>query len=678
MKNIIYQITELTKVWKLFFDARQRFALCAIVIMGMQPILQAQAYQYSKPTIWFGAAAAANFNFYEGSTQKLNADFTAPVAFHNGNGIGLYAAPLLEINAPGGLFGVMLQAGYDSRKGSFEGEFTPCNCPADLKTNLGYITVEPSLRFSPFRSNFYLFGGPRIAFNLDKSFTYKQGINPAFPEQAPVPDVNGDLSNVHSTLLSMQIGAGYDIPLSSQNSQVQAVISPFVSFQPYYGQSPRSIETWTVTNLRAGAAIKFGRGQRLPPTATSTNIEVDWAPQYRFTVNSPKNIPIERRVRETFPLRNYVFFDLGSTEIPDRYVLLKKDQVKDFKEDQLEVFAPKNLSGRSARGMIVYYNVLNVLGDRMSKNPSANITLVGSSGQGPEDGRAMAESIKKYLTTVFGINASRISVEGRDRPIIESIQAGATRDLELLREGERRVSIESGSPAMLMEFQSGPNAPLKSVEITSVQTAPLDSYVTFNVDGAQQAFSSWSLEVKDDKGATQYLGPYTQDHVSIPGKTLLGTRPKGDYKVTMIGHGLNGKTVRKEVPVSMVLWTPPKDEQGMRYSVIYEFDESKAINIYEKYLSEVVTPKIPIGATVVVHGYTDIIGDPVYNEKLSVARANDVKKIIETSLAKSGRKDVKFEIYGFGEDETLSPFENKYPEGRAYNRTVLIDIIPKK
>jgi hypothetical protein len=43
---------------------------------------------------------------------------------------------------------------------------------------------------------------------------------------------------------------------------------------------------------------------------------------------------------EIFPLRNYVYFNNGSSEIPNRYVLLNKDQVKDFKEDQLS-FAPK-------------------------------------------------------------------------------------------------------------------------------------------------------------------------------------------------------------------------------------------------------------------------------------------------------------------------------------------------
>jgi hypothetical protein len=42
-----------------------------------------------------------------------------------------------------------------------------------------------------------------------------------------------------------------------------------------------------------------------------------------------------------------MYFNNGSSEIPNRYVLLNKDQVKDFKEDQLEVLLQKNLSDRS-------------------------------------------------------------------------------------------------------------------------------------------------------------------------------------------------------------------------------------------------------------------------------------------------------------------------------------------
>jgi outer membrane protein OmpA-like peptidoglycan-associated protein len=74
--------------------------------------------------------------------------------------------------------------------------------------------------------------------------------------------------------------------------------------------------------------------------------------------------------------------------------------------------------------------------------------------------------------------------------------------------------------------------------------------------------------------------------------------------------------------------------------------------IYEKYLTDVITPKIPVGATVIIHGHTDAIGEETYNQNLSLARANDVKNIIENSLSKAGRNDVKFELNGFGEMKT--------------------------
>jgi outer membrane protein OmpA-like peptidoglycan-associated protein len=128
----------------------------------------------------------------------------------------------------------------------------------------------------------------------------------------------------------------------------------------------------------------------------------------------------------------------------------------------------------------------------------------------------------------------------------------------------------------------------------------------------------------------------------------------------------------------MVLWTPSEREEGLRFSIIFEFNESKAITIYEKYLTDIVTPKIPKGGTVIIHGHTDIIGDAAHNLELSLARANEVKGIIENALSNAGRTDVKFEVHGFGKDESLSPFENKVPEERFYNRTVIIDIMPPK
>jgi len=651
--------------------------LLGLLVLLTDNTVHAQSLEYSRPSWWFGAAAAANLNFYNGSTQRLNAGLEPPVTFNKGFGAGLFAGGLIEYYRPNTHWGFMFQGGYDGRGSSFGEEISPCNCPANLSTNLGYISLEPSLRFAPFKSGFYLFAGPRFAFNVSKSFTYRLGTNPAFPDQTPNPDVKEDFSSVNASLISMQIGAGYDIPLSTTAHQTQWVFSPFVSFHPYFGQSPRSTETWNITTLRIGAAFKFGRGHLIKePIIVSPPVVV--YPAATFYVNSPKNIPIQRRVKETFPLRNYIYFDLGSTKIPNRYVLIDKKDVPRFKINQLETFTPKTLSGRSDREMTVYYNVLNILGDRMVENPTSTINLVGSSESGQADGLMMAESVKAYLTGVWGVTQTRITIEGQEKPKIPSEQPGGTLELTLLREGDRRVSIESTSPEMLMEFQSGINAPLKPVEIEGVQEAPLDSYISFNTGSANKDFTSWSVIVTDNKGVKQNFGPFIQEKVSIPGKEIMGSKAAGNYKVQMIGTRTDGSKVSKDTTVNMKLWTPPVAEEVMRFSILYEFNQSKAITMYEKYLTEVVVPKIPIGASVIIHGHTDVIGEADYNRTLSTARSMDVKGIMEKSLANAGRNDVTFEASGFGEDAYRAPFGNESPEERAYNRTVIIDIIPGK
>lgn len=669
MKSNFKLITGPCKIWSLNKLPLKSFILTTLVFLSTSTAVQAQDVQYSNPSWWFGAAAGANFNFYRGSTQVLNQNFTPPTAFHDGFGAGLYIAPLLEYHRPDSNWGFMFQAGYDSRKGKFDQVVTPCNCPADLSTKLSYLTIEPSLRLAPFKSNFYLYGGPRLAFNLDKSFVYEQGINPNFPSQTQNPNVEGDFSEVKETILSMQIGMGYDIPLSSANRKTKFVLSPFVTFQPYFGQNPRSIETWNLTTVRAGVALKLGKGKAIE----NVNV-VDG--EVQFSVTQPDNVLVENRVREVFPIRNYIFFNSGSTEIPSRYVLLNKDQVKDFKEDQVQFSTSKTTtSGRSERQMVVYYNVINILGDRMQKNPTSTIKLVGSSEKGPDDGRAMAQTVKDYLTSIFSINSSRIAVEGRTKPVIASEQAGGTKDLVLLREGDQRVTIESTSPELLMEFQSG-DAPLKPIEIyTTSQSVNQDDIIIY-VAGSKEVFSNWYLELKDENGKVKKFGPFTDDKTILSRKLILQNQKQGNFNVKMTGTTLTGKTVTKDATVYILPYVAPKVQESIRFSVIYEFNESKSIAIYEKYLTEIVTPKIPIGGTVIIKGYTDIIGEESYNQNLSLARANDVKSIIEKSLAKSSRNDVKFQVSGSGEDESKSPFENKYPEERFYNRTVVIDILP--
>ncbi len=237
--------------------------LSAFILTGIQSSLQAQ--QYTRPSWRFGVAGAANVNFYRGSTQQLNASFTSPTAFHDGRGVGLFAAALIEYHPAGSVLGFMLQSGYDSKRAKFDQVTTACNCPADLTTELNYIAIEPSLRFAPFKNGFYIYAGPRVSILLGNDFTYKLGKNPAFPNQTPPPDVKGELNNMDNTQISGQVGMGYDIFMGSANTKTQFIVSPFVAFQPYFGQTPRSVETWNITTVRAGLALKLGAGRLITP-----------------------------------------------------------------------------------------------------------------------------------------------------------------------------------------------------------------------------------------------------------------------------------------------------------------------------------------------------------------------------------------------------------------------------
>jgi outer membrane protein OmpA-like peptidoglycan-associated protein len=328
--------------------------------------------------------------------------------------------------------------------------------------------------------------------------------------------------------------------------------------------------------------------------------------------------------------------------------------------------------------MIVYHNVMNILGNRISKNPSATVKLVGSSALGPQDGKKMAESVKAYLVDIFGIDPSRIAVEGLTKPRIPSEKPGGTRELELLREGDQRVSIESGSLDILTEFQTGIDGPLRPVDIFSKLEVPNEGVVKFKTEGATEAFTSWSLDITDRNGIVKNFGPYTQEQISVPARLILSTPDVADFKVTMVGQSKTGKVVKQDSNLHLDTRALPVPDELTRFSIIYEFDIADAINVYEQYLLDIIVPKIPKNGKVIISGYTDIIGEEEHNLRLSLGRANDVKNILEKGLLNAGRSDVTFEVYAYGEDPAKAPFNNKLPEERFYNRTVIIDLLPNK
>jgi outer membrane protein OmpA-like peptidoglycan-associated protein len=619
--------------------------------------------QTTQPTWWFGVSGAANLNWYDGTTQRLDNKLVVPTAFHKGFGAGPYGSLLVEFR-PAGIWGFTFNAAYDSRSAKFDDVVAPCDCPASLKTTTSYISLEPAIRLGIPATHLYFFAGPRVAFNIQDDYAYTQ---------LKQPNTNGELSSVKKTIISGQVGAGYDFPISSAKSLTKVSLSPFVSFMPYFGQAPRDIESWQVTTLRVGMALKFGRASKIAVKETPAMVVIPES-DVTFTVRAPKTVPVERQVSETLPVLNSVFFDDGSAQVPSRYVALSTSQASSFREVQLQNAQVQSMSGRSGRQLYAYHNILNVIGDRMRANPGTAITLRGSSAAGVEDGKQLAESVKAYLVNTFGIAGSRITTQGSKKPFPPSEQPGGTKELALLRAEDRRVDIESTSPEMLLQVGGGM---MKPVQIMATQVDPLDSYVMFNAPGAKNAFKSWTITSTDANGMTKSFGPYYTDKESVPGSAILGNSPTGDYTITLTGITKSGKTITKQSTVHLI-----RDDKavlkGYRYSIVFDFDKAKSIASYDKFLRDVVAPSIPDGSTVIIHGHTDIIGEDAYNQKLSDERAQQTQKIMENAFAKQGKNNVKFETSGYGKDANHAPFENGLPEERFYNRTVIIDIIPVK
>lgn len=652
----------------------RKILMQSLLLIGLIATTHAQEIERPEPKLWFGVIGAANFNFYSGTTQTLNTGFKSQTAFHEGSGIAPFGSLLIEYR-PTSVWGIMLNLGYDGRGGAFDQVLEPCNCPADLTTDLNYFVIEPSLRIAPFSNGFYLFLGGAYNYNINKSFKFtqeRQITDPPINEASLITET-GDFSEIRSSLFSGQVGMGFDIPLASKTSRTQINLSPFVSYHPYFGHEPRNIESWSIQTVRAGIALKIGRAKASKEIINNVveypvPVVVASEPDAKFSIKAPATIPARKVVKETFPIRNYVFFNENSSEIPGRYIQLNSKQALEFKESTFQEAEPKNVDGRSKRQLTAYYNLLNIIGDRMRANPTSTITLIGSSaGNGALAGKEYAESVKSYLVNVYSISPTRITTEGRNLPILPSEQPGGTIDLAMLRDGDRRVDIVSNSAVIL--------APLQFSTVIDDQK---DGRVVFKTEAEDNTkIKSWSIDVIDENENVQYFGPFTSDEASISGNVILGNRPDGTYTVVMKAQSEDEKIIRKETTLRLV-HSKVIEQTELRFSILFDFDKSKTVASYEKFLTEIVAPQIMDYSTVIIHGHTDIIGDEEYNMTLSQDRARDAQNILESALAKTGKKGVKFESFGYGDKTEFAPFSNKLPEERFYNRTVIIDIVLSK
>jgi hypothetical protein len=98
------------------------------------------------------------------------------------------------------------------------------------------------------------------------------------------------------------VGVGYDIPISRSPGGSQIDLAPYISVN--FGQGPRSEETWSLSTVRFGLALKVGSS--FGGSGTSGG-------EAEFAIRAPKLIPISES-HETFPMRQFLDKDPMSSQ----------------------------------------------------------------------------------------------------------------------------------------------------------------------------------------------------------------------------------------------------------------------------------------------------------------------------------------------------------------------------
>ncbi len=377
----------------------------------------------------------------------------------------------------------------------------------------------------------------------------------------------------------------------------------------------------------------------------------------------------ENLVKELYPLLTYLFFDSGSAEIPSRYKLFTSAA-------QTRNFTDTTIPGGTLQK---YYHVLNIIGYRMQQFPDTKISITGNNsnqpdiGENKETSKKRGEVVYNYLTTIWNIDKSRISLESpRDLPKEPSSRRDQLGVVE-----NRRTEIYSSDwdvmrPILIKEVRRFHSPDTMHFQM---KNGIADGLVARREIEIHRKGSDW--HTMKDIGTTDPVSPeYNWGKDADPTVIADDQQP---YTAQLVVYSQDGKECRSnevEVPVTIITNETKRRERLVdktidRYSlVLFKFDSDEAGPLNERILKTYVYDDIRPGAKIKITGYTDIVGLEDRNLRLSQQRAGTVDKGIKKNVSSS--KIASLNTEGVGETQPL--FSNDLPEGRFYNRTVQIVI----
>ncbi|MBM2816162.1 MAG: hypothetical protein HW421_2924 [Ignavibacteria bacterium] len=605
---------------------------------------------------------------------------------------------------------------------SVDSILTPAELKHDISGKLANIGIEPMINFRLF-SDMFAHIGFRLGFVTVKSFSQVETISKPVNTGTFVDSLGRDLGTRTRNTASADIpqaasiyfagllGASYELPL---NSKKDLMLVPEVFLN--YGFNDIIPDTkWKASAFRVGLAVKY---TPIPKENIIERFEKDEKIDSiiilsekitkRFVVIGESKIKIEkifedntiltiehiRRTDTIFeprifqlsgtidavgldsagkeirnpiitieefvssrlqPLLNYIFFDENSSEIPPRYSKITKEKIPEFSEDKLFSYGT----------LPTYYEILNIIGSRMLKNPKSSLKIVGcNSDFGVEKGNKTlsenrAASVKEYLKSIWNIEDDRLEIEVRNLPEKPSTPLGEpeknyeNQRVELVSDDYELVQAifttdtlrKSSIPFIRFKPTSKTEAGLKAWEIGLLQNQiPVKK---FQSNESIKHFIDWNLD------ENQPIHPLQL--VPLDYRLVLTDMKNNEYSTDIKSIKINFVTLERKRSEHIA------DKEIDRYSLIlFDFDKAEITGNNTK-ITNFIKSRLKPKSVVSIIGYSDQTGDDNYNMILSDKRAKTTAKALKLPDAIA---------FGKGEQELL--YENNLPEGRFYCRAVNI------
>jgi len=362
-------------------------------------------------------------------------------------------------------------------------------------------------------------------------------------------------------------------------------------------------------------------------------------------------------VTEAFPILPVIFFEDNSPNIIEFHSQL--EEKSDFSTSNLET-----------NPVLFNKEILNIIGERLSNNLDAKISVKAFADSITEDGNCelalkRAENIRDYLSTIWQIDIGRIDIDQSKRNCTPYQPTFSENDSGFAE--NRRAVIMSDSPDILAPILRERYSEVVKVEPEIIELDPKGT--------TEIGIREWEIiGLQDGKEIFRKKGTgkpqlVTEEINRFKADALMdGNKLDIIFNVTDVegNKGSETKTIKIIKDVSEL--------EVERLSLILFDVSSDRIPNHAKPGVEDLMQSLNDSTKIRIIGYSDVLGPFDFNKGLSEQRAKNTEHLVRTFVPNANIIEMK----GVGSLE-FPPGIHSYlsPTERFLSRTVRIDLIKK-